>query len=85
LAVHQNGAALAAVVVVDIHDAERRARVAERERNSVANAHVMLIREGLADQHGVRSANLREDLLVGPAGEKVRAAFRAQRAEIHGR
>src|SRR5579859_5880067 len=76
LTIHQDAAALAAVIVINIDDAKSLTHGSKRNRDGVASAHMMFIGEWLADHDSIGIANLRENLLGWPAREKVRAVIR---------
>src|SRR5216684_4177441 len=60
-AIHQDSAALAAVIVVDVDDAKSWPRFAERECDGIAGVDMALVGKGLADDDGVGIAKLGED------------------------
>ena len=70
-AVDDDVALLASVVVEDIDHAERHVRLAQRQRDRVPVAHVMLVGEGLADDDVVALVHLGVHLPARAAGDKL--------------
>ena len=81
--VHEDFAALARIVVVDVDNAEGDTLLAEREGDGVAGGCVVLVGEGLADRNIVAGAKFRHDCGDAAAGEEIAGALHALRREVH--
>src|SRR5712675_3644939 len=75
VAVHEDYAAFAAVIVIDVGDTEAGARFAESELDRIAGSHVMFVGERLADYDCVRAAEFSEYRVGRTAGKKIRVAI----------
>src|SRR5882724_2937469 len=84
VAIHQNHAALAGVIVIHIGDTERDVRFSEREFEQIAGFDVVFVSEGLAYNDVVRAAKFGQNGFCGTAGKKIRCAINLSVVEIHG-
>ena len=85
-AIDNDEALLSAVVVEDVDDFKVCLHAAQRQRNGVADAHVVLVGEWLADQSSIATAQLGVDHVRVPPREKsdsceIVIARRVSRAE----